>query len=102
MIIALVCALGLVACSNAKPETIHKTCTGKITSIDLDFGVLAVLDETTNEEIAFGIASLMSDSQGVNPYLETLSVGDKVTVEAEYVVNCKTPYPAVNVSKAVE
>lgn len=102
LILALVCALGLVACSNAEPETIHKTCTGIITSIDLNLGVLAILDETTNEEIAFGIASLMSNSQGANPYLETLSIGDKVTVEAEYVVNCKTPYPAVNVSKAVE
>ena len=102
MILTLVCAFGLVACSNAEPETIHKTCTGEITNIDLDEEVLTILDEKTNEEITFIIALLMPDSRGVDPYVETLTSGDRVTVEAEYAVDCEEPYPAVNVSEAVE
>ena len=102
LVLVLVCALALVACSNAEPETIHKTCTGEITSIDLDEEILTVLDEATNEEITFIIASLMPDSRGVDPHVETVSVGDKVTVEAEYAVDCEVPYPAMIVSKAVE
>lgn len=53
LILALVCALGLVACSNAEPETIHKTCTGIITSIDLNLGVLAILDESNRGSRGF-------------------------------------------------
>ena len=102
LILALVCALGLVACSNAEPETIQKTSTGEITSTDLDEKVLTILDEKTNEEITFSIALLMPDSRGVDPYVETLTAGDRVTVEAEYAVDCEVPYPAMNVSEAVE
>ena len=102
LILALVCALGLVACSNTEPETIQKTSTGEITSIDLDEEVLTILDEKSNEEITFSIALLMPDSRGVDPYIETLTAGDRVTVEAEYAVDCEAPYPAMNVSEAVE
>ena len=42
----------------------------------------------------------MPDSRGVEPYVETLSVGDRVTVEAKYAVDCEEPYPAVYVSAA--
>ena len=102
LFLTLTCVLGLVACSNTEPEIVTKTCTGEITSIDLDKEVLTILDEKTNEEITFIIASLMPDSRGVDPYVETLSAGDRVTVEAEYAVDCEAPYPAVNVSEAVE
>ena len=102
LILTLVCALGLVACSNTEPETIQRTSTGEITSIDLDEEVLTILDEKTNEEITFSIALLMPDSRGVDPYVETLTSGDRVTVEAEYAVDCEEPYPAMNVSEAVE
>ena len=44
----------------------------------------------------------MPDSRGVDPYVETLTAGDRVTVEAEYAVDCEAPYPAMNVSEAVE
>ena len=103
LILTLTCVLGLVACSNAEPEIITKTCTGKVTSIDLDEEVLTVLDEKTNEEISFTISLLLPHSRDTAiRYVETLSVGDKVTVEAEYAVDCASPYPAMNVSEAVE
>ena len=70
MILTLVCAFGLVACSNAEPETIQKTSTGEITSIALDEEVLTMLDEKTNEEIRFSIALLMSDSRGLTLMLK--------------------------------
>ena len=102
LILTLTCMLGLAACSNTEPEIITKTCTGEVTSIDLDEEILTVLDEKTNEEIAFNISLLLPHSRGVDPYVETLSAGDRVTVEAEYAVDCEAPYPAVNVSEAVE
>ena len=103
LVLALVCALALVACSNAEPEIITKTCTGEVTSIDLDEEVLTVLDEKTNEEISFTISLLLPHSRDTAiRYVETLSVGDKVTVEAEYAVDCESPYPAVSVSEATK
>ena len=45
----------------------------------------------------------MPDSKDENiPYVETLSVGDRVTVEAEYAIDCESPYPAMKVSEAKE
>ena len=98
----LICVLGLAACANAEPEIIRKTYTGEITSIDLDNEILTVLDEEANEERTFLIALLMPDSRGVAPYVETLSVGDRITVETEYTVDCEAPYPATSVGEAAK
>lgn len=100
LVFIFVFTLGLAACSNAESDIIHKTYMGEITSIDLNEEVLTVLDENTKEEITFAIALLMPDSRGVEPYVETLSVGDRVTVEAKYTVDCEEPYPAVYLSAA--
>lgn len=100
----LVSVVTFVACSNkAELEVIHQTVTGKVMSINLDEEMMTVLDENTNEEVEFIISLLMPDSKDENiPYVETLSVGDRVTVEAEYAIDCESPYPAMKVSEAKE
>ena len=98
----IICILVVSACTSSDPEMVRKTTTGEIVNIDLDKAVLTVLDENTNEEITFTIALLVPESRGVEHYVETLSIGDIVTVEAEFPVDCEAPYPAGNVSASVK
>lgn len=104
LVVAVVSMLGLSACNNnTQPEVISKTCTGEITEIDFEEEILTVLDEKTNEEISFIISLLMPHSKDdAKPFVETLLVGDRVTVETEYAVDCESPYPAVKVSSPIE